>query len=198
MIPVACWRLHACPGPAPGASSSPRRRVHAPRTSLDSATMIPGPLVAPGRSGARADLERIADLGDAARLAAVGLPFRSPTRVKWRTFQAIGEQLHARARPECWLRVGRPNAGSSRGGSDVVAVVERAELRTLPDQPDHCLEIGRGRIGGLARRERRRPPPAHRCCSVAEHGLPLYRPAGPAVGVYSEQRLGASSSKCRP
>jgi hypothetical protein len=40
-------------------------------------------------------LPEVADLGDEARLARVGLPPLRPTRQQWPAFQAVGEQLHA-------------------------------------------------------------------------------------------------------
>ena len=39
-------------------------------------------------------LTRVADLGNPARLARVGLPDLEPTRLQWPAFQSVGEQLH--------------------------------------------------------------------------------------------------------
>lgn len=58
------------------------------------------------------DLERIADLSDADRLAAVGLPLPSPTRMQWLAFQAVGEQLHA----DGWSGVLAPSAAGPEAG----------------------------------------------------------------------------------
>lgn len=57
-------------------------------------------------------LERIADLSDADRLAAVGLPFPSATRLQWPEFQDVGEQLHAHG----WTGVLAPSAARPDAG----------------------------------------------------------------------------------
>ncbi len=71
------------------------------------------------------DLERIADLGDADRLAAVELPRPSPTRLQWPAFQAVGEQLHA----EGWAGVLAPSAARSDAG--IILCVFREEEDTI-------------------------------------------------------------------
>jgi RES domain-containing protein len=59
------------------------------------------------------DLERIANLSDADRLAAAGLPLPAPTRGQWPAFQAVGGQLHA----EGWAGVLAPSAARRDAGA---------------------------------------------------------------------------------
>lgn len=57
------------------------------------------------------DVERIADLSDADRLAAVGLSLPAPSRRQWPDFQAVGERLWAGG----WAGLLAPSAARPEG-----------------------------------------------------------------------------------
>jgi RES domain-containing protein len=59
----------------------------------------------------RVDLDRVADLSDAARLAKVALSPPSASRLEWPQFQVAGEQLHA----EGWRGILAPSAARPEG-----------------------------------------------------------------------------------
>jgi RES domain-containing protein len=65
------------------------------------------------------ELEGVADLSDARKLAAVGLPLPEPSRKQWPRFQALGEALAAGG----WTGILYPSA--ARSGSKVALCVFR-------------------------------------------------------------------------
>lgn len=65
------------------------------------------------------ELEGVADLSDAGKLAAVGLPRPVPSRRQWPQFQAVGEALAARG----WAGILYPSA--ARSESEVALCVFR-------------------------------------------------------------------------
>lgn len=81
------------------------------------------------------DIERIADLSDADRLAAVGLPFPSPTRSQWPAFQAVGEQLHL----DAWSGVLAPSAARPDAGLILCLFREEATIDGVKPVPPPAI-----------------------------------------------------------
>lgn len=83
----------------------------------------------------RVDLDRIANLGDSERLAAVGLSLPRPTRREWPAFQTVGEQLHA----EGWRGIIAPSAARLDAGRILCLFREEETIEGIKPVPPPAI-----------------------------------------------------------
>ena len=79
----------------------------------------------------RVHVDRVADLSDARRLSAIGLPLPSPSRREWPTFQGVGEELWA----EGWAGLAAPSAARRDAGTVLCLFREEEKIegvRAIP------------------------------------------------------------------